>query len=92
MKEAIFAQLSALPYYSTFRGTTNDKAIALSFELAEFFEEDGLTRSFFTSGGSDSVEVALKLARQVHRLRGEGSHTKYLSFKGASNPSARRYQ
>ena len=81
VKEAIFAQLSALPYYSTFRGTTNDKAIALSYELAEFFKEDGMTRSFFTSGGSDSVEVALKLARQVHRIRGEGSRTKFLSLK-----------
>lgn len=75
------AQLSALPYYSTFRGTTNDKAIALSYELADFFEEDGMARFFFTSGGSDSVEVALKLARQVHRIRDEGSRTKYLSLK-----------
>ena len=81
VKEAILAQLSALPYYSTFRGTTNDKVIALSFDLAEFFKEDGLTRSFFTSGGSDSVEVALKLSRQYHSIRGEGSRTKFLSLK-----------
>src|SRR4051812_10823759 len=29
-----------------------------------------LTRVFFPSGGSESVEPALKLARQYHRLRG----------------------
>jgi len=81
VKQAITEQLSALPYYSTFRGTTNDKAIELSYELAEFFKADGLSRSFFTSGGSDSVEVALKLARQYHRIRGAGSRTKFLSLK-----------
>ena len=81
VKQAIVEQLNVLPYYSTFRGTTNDKAIELSYELAEFFKEDGLSRSFFTSGGSDSVEVALKLARQYHRIRGEGSRTKFLSLK-----------
>ena len=81
VKQAIVEQLNVLPYYSTFRGTTNDKAIELSYELSEFFKEDGLSRSFFTSGGSDSVEVALKLARQYHRICGEGSRTKFLSLK-----------
>ncbi|MEM8812777.1 MAG: aminotransferase class III-fold pyridoxal phosphate-dependent enzyme, partial [Pseudomonadota bacterium] len=81
VKRAITAQLDALPYYSTFRGTTNDKVIELSYELADFFAVDGLSRSFFTSGGSDSVEVALKLARQFHKLRGEGTRTKFLSLK-----------
>ena len=32
-----------------------------------------LNRVFFTSGGSEAVESALKLARNYHRLRGEGS-------------------
>lgn len=81
VKDAIAGQLDALPYYSTFRGTTNDKAIELSYELADFFAPDGLTRAFFTSGGSDSVEVALKLARQYHRVRGEEARTKFISLK-----------
>ncbi|AUH34238.1 aminotransferase class III-fold pyridoxal phosphate-dependent enzyme [Paracoccus tegillarcae] len=80
-KRAIAEQLSALPYYSCFRGTTNDKAIELSYELADFFAPDGLTRAFFTSGGSDSVETALKLARQYHRVRGENGRTKFISLK-----------
>ncbi|SLN72652.1 Taurine--pyruvate aminotransferase [Falsiruegeria litorea R37] len=81
VKQAIADQLNALPYYSTFRGTSNDKAIELSYELAQFFEADGLTRAFFTSGGSDSVEIALKMARQYHKVRGEAGRTKFISLK-----------
>jgi len=81
IKDAMAAQLETLPYYSTFRGTTNDAVIELSYELAEFFEPDGLSRAFFTSGGSDSVETALRLARQYHKLRGESGRTKFLSLK-----------
>ena len=81
VKQAIAAQLDALPYYSTFRGASNDAAISLSYELAEFFAPDGLVRAFFTSGGSDSVETALRLARQYHKLRGEPGRVKFLSLK-----------
>lgn len=81
VKDAIAAQLDKLPYYSTFRGTSNDAAIELSYELAEFFEPDGMARSFFTSGGSDSVETSLRLARQYHKLRGEPGRVKFLSLK-----------
>lgn len=81
VKDAITAQLTRLPYYSTFRGTSNDAAIELSYELAQFFAPDGLSRAFFTSGGSDSVETALRLARQYHKLRGEPARTKFLSLK-----------
>ncbi len=81
VKEAISRQLDALPYYSIFRGTSNDAVIHLSYELAEFFREDGLVRAFYTSGGSDSVETALRLARQYHKIRGEHGRTKFLSLK-----------
>ena len=81
VKEAIAAQLDVMPYYSTFRGTTNDAVIELSWMLREFFAPDGLTRAFFTSGGSDSVEVSLRLARQYHKVRGENGRTKFLSLK-----------
>jgi len=80
VKEAISAQLEVLPFYSSFRGTTNDKAIELSSRLFDFFKEDGVCRSFFTCGGSDSVEVALKMARQYHRLRGDSGRVKFISL------------
>nr|MBX2835506.1 aminotransferase class III-fold pyridoxal phosphate-dependent enzyme [Gammaproteobacteria bacterium] len=81
VKDAITHQLSKLPYYSTFRGTSNDAAIELSYVLSEFFKPDGMSRSFFTSGGSDSVETSLRLARQYHKLRGEPGRVKFLSLK-----------
>ena len=81
VKDAITEQLSKLPYYSTFRGTSNDVAIELSYELCEFFAQDGMSRAFFTSGGSDSVETALRLARQYHKLRGDSGRVKFLSLK-----------
>ncbi|EAQ14014.1 hypothetical protein BD830_102301 [Maritimibacter alkaliphilus HTCC2654] len=81
VKDAIAAQLDRLPYYSIFRGTSNDQVIELGEMLADFFAPDGLTRAFYTSGGSDSVEVALRLARQYHKVRGEAGRVKYLSLK-----------
>lgn len=80
-KDAITQQLDRLPYYSSFRGSSNDVAIELSYELSAFFAPDGLSRAFYTSGGSDSVETALRLARQYHRLRGEAGRVKFLSLK-----------
>ena len=49
--------------------------------LREFFKPDGLSRAFFTSGGSDGIEIALRLTRQYHKVLGEAGRTKYLSLK-----------
>ena len=81
VKKAIRDQLDELPYYSTFRGTTNTPLIELSYELAEWFKPDGLSRSFFTSGGSDSVETCLRLARQFHKVNGQPERTKFVALK-----------
>lgn len=81
VKDAISAQLERLPYYSIFRGTSNDCVIELAEELRDFFAPDGLSRAFFTSGGSDSVETALRLARQYHKIRGQDGRIKFLSLK-----------
>ncbi len=81
IKKAIADQLQELPYYSVFRGTANGPSIELSAMLAEWFAAEGMVRSFFTSGGSDSIETALRLARQYHKIRGDRDRTKYLSLK-----------
>ena len=81
VKKAIADQLFELPYYSAFAGSSNDKAIELSYMLREFFAPDDMVRAFFTSGGSDSVETCLRLARQYHRIKGEPQRTKFLSLK-----------
>ena len=50
-------------------------AIELSAKLAELAPGD-LNRVFFTTGGSDAVESAWKLARQYFKLRGEPDRIK----------------
>lgn len=81
IKDAISSQLAQLPYYSAFKGTTNDKLIELSHVLVEMLAPEDMRRVFFTSGGSDSVETALRLARQYWKLSGKADRTKFLSLK-----------
>ena len=56
-------------------------AIEAAEAVVNFFKPDGMARAFFTSGGSDSVETALRLSRQYHRLRGQPQRIKFLSLK-----------
>jgi adenosylmethionine-8-amino-7-oxononanoate aminotransferase len=81
IKKAISDQLAVLPYYSGFRGTATGPAIELAHELTEWFAPEGMARVFFTSGGSDSVETALRLARQYWKLRGQRDRTKFIGLK-----------
>ncbi|THF57812.1 aspartate aminotransferase family protein [Ollibium composti] len=81
IKKAIADQLSALPYYSGFRGTSTGPSIELAYELTQWFEPEGMMRAFFTSGGSDSVETALRLSRQYWKIRGQADRTKFLALK-----------
>ena len=81
IKEAIRTQLDTLPYYSSFRGTSNTAAVELSVVLRKWFEPDGLVRAFFCSGGSDAIETALRLARQYHRIHGQLDRTKFISLR-----------
>ena len=53
-------------------------AIELATRIAALAPGD-LNRVFFTSGGSEAVESALKLARQYHKLRGHGLKHKVIA-------------
>jgi putrescine---pyruvate transaminase len=82
IKDAITQQLAQLPYYSSFRGTTNEPAEELARVLIEdWFAPEGMARAFFSSGGSDAVESALRLARQYWKLSGSGERTKFISLR-----------
>jgi putrescine---pyruvate transaminase len=81
IKRAITKQLETLPYYSSFRGTTHPGALELAQKLAQWFAPEGMTRAFFTSGGSDSVESALRLARQYWKVRGERDRYKFIALR-----------
>jgi putrescine---pyruvate transaminase len=81
IRDAIVAQLDELPFYNTFRGSTHPRAIELSQRLVGLMAEDGVAAVHFSSGGSDAVEGALKLARQYWKLRGQGDRTKFISLR-----------
>ena len=54
-------------------------AEALSARFQRLTGEAG--RVLFTTGGSDAVEGALKIARQYHKLRGEKDRTKFIALR-----------
>ena len=54
------------------------RAIELAARIASLAPDD-LNRVFFTSGGSEAVESALKLARNYHRLHGKGQKHKVIA-------------
>src|ERR1700712_1633069 len=54
------------------------QAIELAARIAELAPGD-LNRVFFTSGGSEAVESAIKLARQYHKLTGNPLKTKLIA-------------
>jgi len=56
------------------------RAIELAARIARLAPGD-LNRVFFTSGGSEAVDSALKLCRQYHKLNGEGGRYKVISRK-----------
>ena len=67
--QAAHEQMRELPFY-TLWGYGHPRAIELAHELAQLTPDDQ-NRIFFTSGGSEAVETAWKLAREYHTLRGE---------------------
>ena len=70
-------QLRELGYWSNW-GYSSPPAIRLAARLAGLAPGD-LNRVFLTSGGSEAVETALKLARNYHRLTGDGHRTKVIA-------------
>jgi adenosylmethionine-8-amino-7-oxononanoate aminotransferase len=64
-----------------FAGFTHAPAIELARRLAAILPT-GLERVFFSDDGSTSVEVALKLAWQYWRNRGEERRRRFLCFEG----------
>ena len=70
MAEAIARQAGTLGGYQCFDRFTNEPADALAERIASIAPETG-SRVFFTAGGSEAVDTALKLVRLAHVLRGD---------------------
>jgi adenosylmethionine-8-amino-7-oxononanoate aminotransferase len=75
--EAAARQVEELDFY-TLWSYAHPRAIELAARLASLAPGD-LNRVFFTSGGSESVESALKLARNYHRACGKGQKHKVIA-------------
>ncbi|MGZ5326790.1 MAG: aminotransferase family protein [Actinomycetota bacterium] len=72
--DAAAAQMAELPAYSTFGDLTNRPAEALADRVAAIAPVPD-SKVFFTSGGSDSIDTATKMARRYWQLRGEPDRT-----------------
>jgi adenosylmethionine-8-amino-7-oxononanoate aminotransferase len=75
--EAAARQVEELDFY-TLWSYAHPRAIELAARIASLAPGD-LNRVFFTSGGSEAVESALKLARNYHRVRGNGQKHKVIA-------------
>ncbi|MDQ3319449.1 MAG: aminotransferase class III-fold pyridoxal phosphate-dependent enzyme, partial [Actinomycetota bacterium] len=75
--DAAAAQARELAFYTNW-SYAHPRAIELATRIASLAPGD-LNRVFFTSGGSEAVESALKLARNYHRLRSDGQRTKFIA-------------
>lgn len=72
--EAAARQMQQLEYFTSFWEFTNERAIELAERLIELSPERQ-THVYFTSGGSEGVEAALRMARYYHHQRGDGGRT-----------------
>ena len=77
LAEAAARQASELAFFPLW-SYAHPRAIELAARLADLAPGD-CNRIFFTTGGSEAVESAWKLARQYFKLVGEPSRTKVIS-------------
>src|SRR4051794_3245198 len=75
--EAAARQVEELDFYILW-SYAHPRAIELASRIASLAPGD-LNRVFFTSGGSEAVESALKLARNFPRIQGKGQKHKVIA-------------
>jgi adenosylmethionine-8-amino-7-oxononanoate aminotransferase len=78
LAEAARDQLETLAYASGYCGSSNLRAIELAERLARLTYPT-INRFFFTSGGAEANESAIKMARSYWKLRGRPTKTKVIS-------------
>jgi adenosylmethionine-8-amino-7-oxononanoate aminotransferase len=75
--EAMAEQVRELGFYTNW-SYAHPRSIELAERIAGYAPGD-LNRVFFTSGGSEAVESALKLCRTYHRMNGEAGRFKAIA-------------
>jgi len=81
LNEALAAQARQLEHV-VFAGCTHRPAVELAEALLQVIP-DGLTRIFYSDNGSTAVEVALKMAMQYWRNRGQPQRVKFVTLHHA---------
>ncbi|HYF10874.1 MAG TPA: aminotransferase class III-fold pyridoxal phosphate-dependent enzyme [Actinomycetota bacterium] len=80
--DAVAAQIRKLPSYSTFGDFSNRRAIELAERVAALAPTAD-SKIFLTSGGSDSIDTAAKMARRYWQLRGEPNRVSFITRERA---------
>jgi putrescine aminotransferase len=75
-------QMERLEYFTSFWEFSNDRAVELAERLTSL-SPPKQTHVYFTSGGSEGNEAALKMSRYAHAKRGEPSRTWILARRQA---------
>jgi PLP-dependent transaminase len=75
-------QMSTLEFYASFWNFANEPSIRLAARLAAL-SPPGLDRVFFTNGGSEGAETAIKLVRLAWHAQGQPERNIILSRKSA---------
>lgn len=77
--DAVYEQMKKMAFFSMFMGFSNEPAIELAAKLIELAAPEGMAKVFFSDSGSESVETALKMARQYWKNVGRGTKHKFIS-------------
>ena len=84
---AVAEQMSTLAYTNS-GAYSSVPGILLSKKLSELATGD-LNRTFFCGGGSEAVDIAMKMARQYQHISGNTQKTKIISRRGQYHGSSR---
>jgi adenosylmethionine-8-amino-7-oxononanoate aminotransferase len=82
LARAAAEQMEQLEFYASFWDFANEPSIRLAARLADLAPA-GIDHVFFTNGGSEGVETAIKLVRLARHVTGEPERTIILSRKAA---------
>ncbi|MCO5732443.1 aspartate aminotransferase family protein [Rhizobium sp. SSA_523] len=84
--DAVHRQMTALPYYNTFFGTTTEPAARLAEHICRL-AGPRMNHVFFTNSGSEANDTWLRMARLYWRCRGEPERTVVISRHNAYHGS-----
>ncbi len=89
--EVAAAQMRKLPYATGYFGFASEPAIRLAAKLAEI-SPPGLNRVFFSQGGSDAVDSAIRLITHYFNAIGQPSRKQFIAlekgYHGSSSTGA----